>query len=77
MKAINKDILREIVKSKSRFLTLILIVFLGSLTYVGLNSTVYDIKKSVDTTIKKNNMYDIRLDAPAGFTDYDLSLIHI
>ena len=75
MKAINKDILREIVKSKSRFLTLILIVFLGSLTYVGLNSTVYDIKKSVDTTIKKNNMYDIRLDAPAGFTDYDINLL--
>ena len=75
MKALNKDIIREIIRSKSRFLTLIIIVFLCSLTYVGLNSTVYDIKKSINNSVIKNNMYDIRVEVPIGFTDSDIATL--
>lgn len=70
-----KDVIREIFKTRSRFFTLILIVFLSTLTYVGLNSTVDDIKNSVDLIIKKDNMYDIRIDAMGYFTDKDKELL--
>ncbi len=36
MKAINKDILREILKTKSKFLSIVVIMFLGVFIFVGL-----------------------------------------
>ena len=39
MKAINKDILREILKTKSKFLSIVVIMFLGVFIFVGLKET--------------------------------------
>lgn len=75
MSAYSKDVIREIYKTKSRFFTLIVIAFLTSLTYVGLNSTVSDVKKNVNNIINSNNMYDIRIDAMGFFTEKDINLL--
>lgn len=75
MSAYSKDVIREIFNTRSRFFTLVLISILASLTYVGLNSTVDDIKESVNEIVQSNNMYDIRIDAMGYFTDKDEKLL--
>ena len=75
MKAYKKDIFREIIYSKSRFISILLIAFIATITYVGLNSSIYDMKKTVGDILNDNNMYDIRIDAPYGFSDYDSNIL--
>lgn len=76
MKTLRKDIIRELYKSKSRFFSILLIVLLGTLAYVGLNMTVYDIENTFDNKLRKYNMYDIRIEAPAGFTEIDKNILN-
>ena len=59
MSASVKDIYKEILNSKSRFLTIMLIVFLGALTYVGMNTTVDVMNNTADTISKKYNWCEI------------------
>ena len=75
MSASVKDIYKEILNSKSRFLTIMLIVFLGALTYVGMNTTVDVMNNTADTISKKYNLYDIRVDNAFGFTDEDKKIL--
>lgn len=75
MKASNKDIYKEIIKSKSRFLIILIIVFIGTLTYIGMNQTNIVLINTADKVTRENNLYDIRIDAVAGFTDEDKKIL--
>ncbi|WP_068267696.1 FtsX-like permease family protein [Caviibacter abscessus] len=75
MKAANKDIYKEIIKSKSRFLIILLIVFIGTLTYIGMNQTNSVLINTADKVTRENNLYDIRIDAVAGFTEEDKKIL--
>ena len=39
MKALNKDIIREISKTKSKFVSIMIIMFLGVFVFIGLKET--------------------------------------
>ncbi|VWL85639.1 FtsX-like permease family protein [Oceanivirga miroungae] len=76
MRASTKDILREILKSKSRFLSILLIVLLGTLVFVGLSTTTYNINKNVNMVLEKNDIYDLRLESYIELSDSDFDLIN-
>lgn len=75
MKAYKKDIYRSILKSKNRFITILFIVLFGTVCYVGINTAIYSIKKTVSNRLIENNMYDIKIEVLAGFTQKDIDLI--
>ncbi|WP_156286615.1 FtsX-like permease family protein [Oceanivirga salmonicida] len=75
MKVSDKDSLKEILKSKSRFFSILIIILLSSLVFVGLNTTVFDVKNNINEVLIKNNVYDIRIESIIGFNDEDKKLI--
>lgn len=75
MKAVRKDFLMEIWKSKSRFLSIFAIVALGVAFYAGIRSTEPDMRLSADTMYDNQKMYDIRVLSALGLTGDDVEAI--
>ena len=76
MKAINKDILREILKTKSKFLSIVVIMFLGVFIFVGLKETSPAMENTYNKHLAQHNMYDIRVSHSIGVTQGDLDIIN-
>lgn len=74
-KAIRKDFFREIKKSTSRFISIMLIVALGVAFFAGLRSASPAMKDSVDAQYDKENIMDIRVVGTLGLTESDLNKI--
>ena len=74
-KSFNKDILRSILKSKSRFIAIVAIVALGAGFFSGLGAISYDMKLTGDSYYDRTNMMDIHLLSPYGFTEDDIDAI--
>ena len=80
-----KDFFREIVKSKNRFLSILVIVALGVAFFSGIRAASPDMKLSADTYYDETSLMDIQVISSLGLTDEDvealgqveLSLIHI
>lgn len=62
---------REIKKSFVRFLSLIIISFLGVFTFAGMQSTSPDMKDTIDTYYDQADMYDIKIISNMGLYDKD------
>ncbi len=75
MKNFNKNILRNIKKDKSRFISIFLIILLGSSIFAGLQSTPIIMKKSMNDYLAEHNYWDISVVGTYGFEQEDLSLI--
>lgn len=75
MKASIKDILREITHSLGRFLSILLIVAIGTAFFAGVKASVPDMKNSADDYFDKQNLMDIRLMSTLGFSEDDVSAI--
>lgn len=75
MKAYFKDILKEIFKSKIKFIALFVITTLGVSTFIGLNILSYDMKKTLDNIYKEYNVYDIKISNSLGLDDVDREII--
>lgn len=70
--ALNKDFIRDILKSKGRFLSIVAIVALGVAFFTGVKSSPIVMKTSSDKYYDKYNLMDIRLISTLGLTDKDV-----
>jgi putative ABC transport system permease protein len=70
-----KDILREIQKTALRFLSILLMVALGSLIYVALNRTGPTMRDTIEAYVSEHRMYDMRISSPVGLDEEDRLVI--
>ena len=74
-KSIKKDFRREIKKSISRFISILLIVVLGVAFYSGIRSSMPAMQKTADAVYTHENLMDIRVVGTLGLTENDLEAI--
>ncbi len=70
-----KLIIRQISTNKQRFISIIAIVILGISFYSGLRSTMPYMKKDADDYFTKQNLMDIEIVSPTGFTETDITTL--
>ena len=76
MKAINRDILREISKTKSKFISIMIIMFLGVFIFVGLKETSPAMVNTYNKYIERHKMYDLRVSHNFGVNEEDMKIIN-
>ena len=74
-KSLIKDFQREIKKSKSRFISIMLIVALGVAFYSGVRSSLPAMYLTADASYDKENLMDIRVVGTLGLTESDIEAI--
>ena len=67
-----KNSFRKIWKSKGRFLSLILIVILGTSFFAGVRETASDMIKTLDNYYDDTNLYDFKIVSTLGLTNDDI-----
>ena len=70
-----KDFLREVWKSRNRFISILLITALGVAFYAGVRSAEPDMRLTVDQLYDETNFMDIRVVSSLGLTGDDLEAI--
>ena len=70
-----KENFRKINKTKTRFISLVLIVTLGVLFFSGMNTVSPDMGKTMNAYLKEYNVSDIQILSELGFTDEDVNAI--
>jgi putative ABC transport system permease protein len=68
-----KNLFRDIKKSLSRFLSIVVIIAVGVAFYAGVRATSPDMKMSADSYFSKNNLMDFKLISTLGLTKDDLA----
>lgn len=76
MKAINRDILREISKTKSKFISIMIIMFLGVFIFVGLKETSPAMVNTYNKYIERHKMYDLQVSHNFGINEEDMKIIN-
>lgn len=66
---------RGLRKTKSRFLSIFVIVFLGAAFFAGLRNTPITMQKSMDAYLKQHEYGDLNLISSFGFTQTDIDKI--
>lgn len=74
-KSILKDAIREISLNKKKFISLLLIIVIGSGFYVGLKMTSYDMMKTAKKYYKEANLFDLKLESSTGFSKSDYYML--
>ena len=69
--ALNKDIVRDIIKTKGRFLSIMLIVALGVAFFSGIKISPIIMRDTTDKYYDEYNLMDIRVLSTLGLTDKD------
>ncbi len=69
------DILRTIKRSLNRFISIIMIVALGTGVYVGMKSTSPSMSATANEYFETNNLMDIRVQSPIGLAPSDIENI--
>lgn len=75
MKALNKNIYKEIVKSKGRFISILLMVAIGVLIFTGLKITGPIMTERADEYFRKTKAADIVISSSLGLEDEDIDEI--
>lgn len=75
MSAFIKDIIREIRHSLGRFISIMMIVAIGTAFFAGVKASVPDMKKSADSYFDEYNLMDIRMMSTMGFSEDDVKAI--
>ena len=70
-----KDTFREITKSPNRFLSIFLIVAIGTAFFAGVKAAAPDMKNTADQYYDDYNMMDIRVLSTMGLTEDDMKAI--
>ena len=70
-KNILKDTLREISLNKKKFLSILLIIIIGTGFYIGLKSSPLDMQNTAKNYYKKTNLFDLKIISSTGFTNND------
>lgn len=71
-KTLIKDSIREIKNTFKRFLSILLIVFLGVGFFAGVKATSPDMEKTIDKYFDDTNTYDIEVLSTLGLKDEDI-----
>lgn len=71
MKSFNKNTIREIAKTKNRFLSIFLICAIGVGFFSGVRATCEDMKTTADKFYDNNNLFDLRVLSSFGLTEDD------
>lgn len=74
-KALNKDILRDILKSKGRYFSIMLIVALGVAFFSGIKVSSKVMRNTVDNYYDDYNFMDVEVISTLGLTDDDVDAI--
>lgn len=74
-KAYKKSIVREILSSKARFASILIIILLGVAFYAGIKSSGPDINESVNKLYNSQNLMDSKIVSSLGLTEKDLNLL--
>lgn len=74
-KALNKDILRDILKSKGRYFSIMLIVALGVAFFSGIKVSPKVMRNTVDDYYDEYNFMDVEIISTLGLTDDDVKAI--
>lgn len=75
MKAIQKDFWREIRYTRSRFLSILILVALAVAFLSGLRCTAPDMKNTCDSYLDQQNFMDIQVMSTLGLTEEDLEVL--
>ena len=75
VKALHKDAIKEIINTRKRFLSILLIVLLGVGFFAGIRAASPDMKKTADTYFDETQMMDIEVISTTGLTDDDVQEI--
>ena len=74
-KSLLKNNFREISKNKRRFISMLVMAFLGVGFFAGLVATSPDMLDSLDKYADKSNFYDINIISTLGITDDDIQAV--
>ncbi len=74
-KALIKDTLRTIKNNLSRYISIMLIIALGTAFFVGIKATAPDMFSTAEQYFTDYNLMDIRIQSVAGLTDNDIAEI--
>lgn len=74
-KAYLKDVVREIKKTRKRYISIIAIVILGVAFYVGINTASPDMLNTLNKYMNDYNMFDLNLISTVGFEEKDIETI--
>ena len=74
-KALMKDSLKEIKNTHRRFLSILLMAFLGVGFFAGIRATSPDMVDTIDKYYKEQNVYDIQVISTLGLTNEDIDAI--
>ncbi|MGL6184187.1 MAG: FtsX-like permease family protein [Clostridium chrysemydis] len=75
MRADRKSIVREILSSKARFFSIMVIIFLGVAFYSGIKSAGPDMNKTINKYYEDKNLMDSKVISTLGLSDEDLNLL--
>lgn len=71
-RALLKDTFKEIKNTKKRFISILLMAFLGVGFFAGIKATSPDMQHTIDRFYDKNNVYDIEIISTLGLTNEDI-----
>lgn len=74
-RAYKKSITREILSSKARFASILVIILLGVAFYSGIKSSGPDMNKAINELYKNQNLMDSKIVSTLGLSDKDLDLL--
>src|SRR5699024_1503159 len=74
-RAYKKSITREILSSKARFASILVIILLGVAFYSGIKSSGPDMNKAINNLYKNQNLMDSKIVSTLGLSDKDLDLL--
>ena len=72
MRALEKDFLREVQHSKSRFLSIFILAALAVAFLSGLRATAPDMKRTLDTYMDEAQFMDVQVLSTLGLTGEDI-----
>ena len=74
-KALLKDSLKEIKNTYKRFISILLMAFLGVGFFAGIRATSPDMIDTIDKYFNEQNVYDIKILSTLGLTDEDIDVL--
>ena len=74
-RAYKKSITREILSSKARFASILVIILLGVAFFSGIKSSGPDMNKAINELYKNQNLMDSKIVSTLGLSDKDLELL--
>lgn len=74
-KALRKEFFMSVKKTRNRFISICLIVVLGTAFYAGIRAANPDMQQSADKFFDESRLMDIRVLGTLGLTDEDVAAI--